>query len=56
MKALGTAHHREVEVGDVPGHIAGRHGNTILNKGRLRMAHWSGTGLLVAVELAESVQ
>ncbi len=38
--ALGTDHHREVEVGGVPGHIAGRHGNTFLKKGLERMGHW----------------
>ncbi len=39
---LDTARHREVESSGVPDHVAGRHGNTFLNKGRERMRHWRG--------------
>ncbi len=42
MKALGTAHHREVEAGGVPDHIVGSNGKTFSNMGRERMGHWRG--------------
>ncbi len=47
MKVLCTAHHRKVEVDGVPDHIAGRHGNTFLNKGRERMGNWRRAGVEV---------
>ncbi len=34
MKALDTAHRKEVEVGGVPGHIEGRHESMSLTEGR----------------------
>ncbi len=34
VKALGTDHRKEVEVGGVPGHIEGRHESMSLTEGR----------------------
>ncbi len=49
MKALGTDHHMEVEVGGVPGHIEGRHESMSLNEGRGRMRRWRRVGVEVVV-------
>ncbi len=40
MKALGTAHHREVEVGGVPGPITEKPGSMSSTEGRYTMMSW----------------